>query len=263
MKANKKWYSILIAVLVTGFMLMLTTSILSLVISESKDTQWYSEYLRWYYWAEWWIEMGLLAYSDNSFNVYKVDETLEDELREMISEEQPVHYDVQAFNTEITDTTLRPWEYHKIPLYTVDKFWNVDKVNDIVSFEPWIWWNNVAWNIVSENWGIYSKWQITNWNSTKWTEKIINTEWIVEYKETEVNTFLNQNDRNVMIIFNNSGSDTTYNLKSASYRFKLWEWNIISSSKRKWSKYKQNLRLHIDTREWENFLKYSIYDPIN
>ena len=73
-KYNKKWwYSIIMAILMVWFMLVLTSWVFWLILWESKDTKTMEYYLKSYQAAEWWIELALLKAKDSN---YSLDETI-------------------------------------------------------------------------------------------------------------------------------------------------------------------------------------------
>lgn len=242
--------------MVSGFMLVLTTWILKLVISEANDTGWYNNFLRAYYGAESWIELWLLAYNDSTFNEYMVNPS--HDISEIIETNSnlwlPLTYEVNAFSSFVEDATISPWNYHLIKLYWPD--WEIREIEYLNSDG----WENLKWNILAETKWMYWKWNIDDGSTHRWVVKFLWSWEDLEFEAPEVNSFLTNNDNKVLILFNTSeNSDITYSLSTWANKFQTWEAYIKWSAKSQ--EYKQNLRVKIDTAEWINFLKYSIYSP--
>lgn len=247
MKKNNNWYSVLVAVLVSGFIIMLTTWILRLVIAEARDTNWYESYLKAYYWAEAWVELWLLAYNSNNLDIY--ESTKDSDISGVLWDDYnlPVTYKVDAFNTSVTDITIWAWEYHMIKLW--------DSTSDLTLSSDG--WDDLVWNFLGSTEWIYSTWDFdinTNWKKKTYTLSNDNL-WL---SDISVWNFLLNSDENVLILFNTWTSEITYSF-NANVNFEFGEWRIIWSWK-DWN-YKQNLRVKLNNAEGLNFLKYSIYLP--
>ena len=62
LKSKNSWYTILITLMIIGFLIVVTTWILNLVIREMKDNRGQFSYLQAYAWAEAAMELALFWY---------------------------------------------------------------------------------------------------------------------------------------------------------------------------------------------------------
>ena len=63
-------YTILVSLMIIGFLIVVTTWILNLVLRESRDNKWQWQYLQSYGWAEAAMELALLKIKQNGYWVY-------------------------------------------------------------------------------------------------------------------------------------------------------------------------------------------------
>lgn len=254
--SKKWWYSVVLAVMMVWFLLVLTSWVFWLILWESKDTKAMENYLKSYQASEWWIELALLKAKNSN---YSIDEKISDNSsiskiywnNNTFSKNKDVtlNYDLQTTSTWIIDKTLSWAEFDIIPLLNMKspKF----------SITTWVD-TNIVWNIVWNNSWISWTWAFDK--NTTWNYKTIQDSGELYYTKKSVWDFLNTSSWNYLIIQNVSTSDIKYSFISTDLeKFTSSETKIISSWKIAW--YKQNLRLTIDNWEYLNLLKYSIFDP--
>lgn len=258
---NNKWYSIIVALFVVGFLMALTSGIFLLILRENKDTLSMEYQLKWFAAAEWAVEVWLLKAKQNN---YSYSEKIEDgdplskvffeDPNQRTGRDVALKYDIDGTANEISDKKLWPWEYNIIPLFYFDKFGVQIKVTNIVTY--WLT-NNIVWNIVSsESWISWLD-NFNNW--TKWNQKLLSETMDTAYKETLVWDFLEKYKDNYLILHNTWNTLVRYSVEIPNPGEKLttdnisiiWTWEIA------W--YKQNLKVSINSSEYLNLLKYSIY----
>lgn len=267
MKKNNKAYSVIIALLITWFLLLLVSWVFNLVLREFNDTVAMGNYYKAYYWAESSQELALLKIKEKW---YWIDENIDFWINDksIILSKNPT--DKSLFNpkNEVfisysleTKTNSYSWklialEYDIIPLFYIDNNNNEHKINNLdfnVNF-----WNNseLLWNIVSKEWWISWIWEF-DWNLN--VNKKISNSYISVNSSDDLKTFLSDNNTNYLILFNSWNNNIEYNLNTInnSEFFSKPKTYIISSAKI-WD-YRQNLRTYLNNTEYLNILKYSIY----
>jgi len=241
-KNNKEAYSIIIALLLVWFLLVITTGVFNLVLKELNDNRWMWGYMKAYAWAESAQELALLQIKENW---YWFDEKMVD--NESIIDVMKISYDIWS-KTQSYDWIIEKLGYNIIPLFYLSNSWSWKTIKMKLNI---ISWNNsdLVWNIISYNSSISWTWSF-NWITDFW---IAWFEW-----NKNINDFLDLHENNYLILFNSSNSGKIkYNLNSTDWFFTKPEINIISSGQ-VW-KYRQNLSTHLDNTKYLNFLKYSIY----
>lgn len=261
---NKSGYSIIISLLIIGFLLVLTTGIFNIILNELKDNRAMGDYIKAYAGAESGRELALLKIKENWYGYYdKIDHDINN--RSIMLSENPLNpesfnpvkdvllsYDIWSKVT-LYEWELSPLKHNIIPLFYVDALWE-QKTTDI-SFSI-IDWNdaNLAWNVIwKENW---LSWR---WNSMIWVKKVLTSDWF-RYSEESINSFISSSESNYLHLVNTGNSwIIKYKIVSniQSEAFTKPETDIFSSAL-VW-KYKQNLSTDLDNTEFLNILKYSIY----
>lgn len=259
MKKNKSWYSVILAILMTGFMIVLTSWIFLLVLWENKDTKAMENYLKSLEWAEWSLELGMLNSKEHNYshdfklipsnNLSKVlFDSSWNEKKDVV-----ITYDLNGITSDIIDKTLANGEFDIIPLFWYASDGVYSKVTNISMTGLNA---DVVWNIVGENEWI--SWLGNFTNTTLANYKTISGN-DVSFTNKRIWNFLTTSDKNYLIIHNTSGISVTYNLKSLN----TWEYltkdisQIVASGEA--GGYKQNLRVNINSSKYLNLLKYSIY----
>jgi len=266
---NNFWYSVILALLMVWFMIILTTWVFNLVLSESIDTKWTEKYLRAFAWAEWGMELALLKNKENNYwynysimhNVNNESVMLSDNPLDKTdfnkAKDVLISFDLNSI-TERIEETLLPWNYDIIPLFSYDDNWLLIKVTNIsLNVSNWNS-TNLVWNIVWNEMWISWTWNFSN--SVYWNYKTLNASNNFEYTTKKVWDFLNDSDNNYLILYNSDPiTQITYNLKS------LTSWEYFTNNKSKivssWEVwlFKQSLRVSLDNSQYLNMLKYSIF----
>ena len=264
-KYNKSWYSVILALFVVWFLLVLTTGVLNLILRELYDNRWRESYLKAYYWAEAWQELALLKIKKGSYSYYdKIDHNKNN--KSIVLSQNPtdiskfkankdvfVSYDLNS-KTNSYSSSLSPLWYDIIPLFYLT--WNTSsptekKTTDLKLALDSADTKDLSWNIVSKNSWISWSWAFSN--NTKWRWR--KSDW--DFLEMSIWDFLAQNNYNYIILFNSSlSSNLNYTIIS-SKEFTKPKTAIISSGQI-W-KYRQNLETSLDNTEYLNILRYSIY----
>lgn len=250
---NKKWYSVIIAVLMVWFMLILSLWVFSLILKESKDTKMMESYLKAYQAAEWGVELALLEAKVNNYNlsVNENSEVFKSSTSLNPIKDPKLNYKIESQTNKLEDKQIVSWKFHIVPLSRVNKF-------KLESNNP----QKLVWNIIWEKKWISWVWNIDN--LTNWNLKTISNTFDIALNESKnVYDFLSSNnEEDKYLILNNL--DTTnsikYNLVSLNAeKFVKDKTQIISSAEVNW--FKQNLRVEVNNLEYLNLLKYSIYSP--
>jgi len=247
-------YSIIAAVLMVWFLLILTTSTLNLVLQEMQDGRGRQWYLSAYAGAEWALELALLDIKVQWYG-YDDDSFIDNEILGSVSKYPKISYEFNS-RVETYVWTLTPLWVDIIPLFSVDASWWINAIDDI-DFN--ITGGNIAWNLVTQSWG-------TSW---VWNFDMTESVWektLVEAADDTRNLNFNSTEKIEDIL---SGKDylILQNLdttQSATYKliwdgggFTLPRAEIISSA-RIW-KYTQNLQTTVDNTEFLWILRYSVY----
>lgn len=261
---NNSWFSVILAILMTWFMIVLTTWIFLLVLAENRDTKSMEYHFKSLEWAEWSLELAMLK--SKQFN-YSYDEEInithpiskilfEDRAQFNKNKDVLITYNLSSISSEIVNKKIQIWNFDIIPLFSYGNNWVYKKVKNIT-----ITWliSDVIWNIVWED-----SWISGTWNFTNTTEGNFKTIWGTDWNEVlfdkkSIWNFLNESEFNYLIIHNLSSSEVTYNLKSINnWEFLTKDMSSIISSWEVWW-YKQNLSITIDSSKYLNLLKYSIF----
>lgn len=271
MQCNKKnkWYSVIIALFMVWFLIVVTSWIFNLVLREMKDNRWMWDYLRAYAWAEWAQEMALLEIKKNGYWYYdKIEHNKSN--RSIVLSQHPlsiplfrekrdvfISYDIQSRSNSFS-WVVDKLGYSIIPLFYIDKLW--------IHSSKKIWLNitsgvdnDLVWNIIwSKSW---ISWTWTFIQTTLWAEKkvLINE---LSFSKTTIEDFLSleENNTSYLILFNsNNTSYIEFNLSwvNITNLFTKPESLIISSAEVWW--YKQTLKTTLNNTEYLNILRYSIF----
>lgn len=264
MKLNKKWYSVVIALLLVWFILILSTGIFRLILNEMKSNRAMWDYMKSIAWAEAAQELALLDIKTYWYwYAWKIDDDIN--AKSVILSEDPLDSSLFNWNKDVLisysnnakvnsyEGTLDKLWYDIIPLFYIDE--NGEHAISDLYFNIINWDSSeLSWNIV---WS--STWISWTWNDLTWVTKTLTSDWFT-YNHWSIWEFLSNSSTNYLVLFNWwRTSQMTYSLSSVDQ----WEYfttpsmDIISSGKV--SKYKQNLRTSINNTEFLNILKYSIY----
>ena len=264
MKLNKKWYSVIISLLLVWFMLILSTGIFRLILNEMKSNRAMWDYMKSTAWAEAAQELALLDIKIHWYwYVWSIENTVNS--KSVMLSSNNLDYGNYKKNTDVLisysndgkvnwyDGSLSPLWYDIIPLFYIDDDWE-HKVTDVV-FKIKEWDSSLlSWNIV---WDI--SWISWYWENLTWVEKTLGADWF-SYNQKWIWNFLTSSSTNYLVLFNSwKSNNLNYTLDSVDPLefFTKPSLDIIST----WelSDYKQNIKTNINNTEFLNILKYSIY----
>ena len=267
MKNNNKGYSVIIALLITWFLLLLVVWVFNLVLKELKDTRAMGDYYKAYYWAESAQELALLKIKEKW---YWINEDIEFSINDssVVLSKNPTDKDL--FNPKLetyisyslnTKTDSYSWEldslwYDIIPLFYIDSNSIEHKITNLdFNIDFWNSWD-LVWNILSKDWWISGTWEF-DWNI--YVDKKDSASSFINESSISIKSFLINNDTNYLILFNTWELEIKYNF----WVVNTWEFfskpkTYIISSAKIWD-YRQNLRTYLNNTEYLNILKYSIY----
>ena len=257
-------YSIIIALLIIGFLLVISTGIFKLILNEMKDNRAMWDYMKAYAWAESAQELALLQIKQRGYAYYdKIDHDINNRSIVLANDNMNIwnflstkdvfiSYDIWS-KTRTYDWTLGPLEYDIIPLFYIENIVEKKVTNIDLSI---ILWNNsdLSWNIIWKN--NWISWKGTN---TIWIKKTLTVNGFV-YWEKSINDFISSSNTNYLVLLNTGNSQNIeyrLNAINSSEFFSKPKTSIISSAE-VWN-YKQNLSTDLNNTEYLNILKYSIY----
>lgn len=266
MEYNKNWYSTLVAIFIIGFLFVLTSSILKLVLVELNDNRWRDNYLKAFYWAEAAWEYAMLKIKENWYGYYdKLNLSKTDNKSTILSLEtiynwwnDPlISYDINS-KVSIYAWDLPALSYDVIPLFytddTVSHSWIIDIELSINSWDS----NTLSWNIISSTWWLAWIWWFTSENI--WIYKNLNELWNFIVEDKSIWSFLDEtkNNFNYLVLFNSSESTViNYTLDWKTWFFSKPRTDITVSWKI--GDYKQNLSIKYDNTDYLWMLKYAIF----
>ena len=225
MKTPPSWYSVLVALLMVGFLLVLTVGVFNLVLNELQDNNGRANYIKAYYGAESGIEWALLQVKDVGYGV--VDEVpFGVNNRSIVLAKNPkvvsdfkrsrdvmITYNINT-KTQTFSWELDVGEHQIIPLYYIEANGVQHDVKDLsltMSGNP----ESIGWNLVGEKFWLSG---IGNFiKDTQWDHKYIENLWgggnVFKFSKKTVESFLSTSINNYLIIFNAHPTDTVrYNL---------------------------------------------------
>lgn len=252
---EKSGYSIIAAVLMIGFLLVLTTSTLNLVLQEMRDGKGRQNYLKAFYGAEWALEYGLLQIKQKGFGY---DDNDADDIAEILwnaRQDPRVNY---SFESAVSSYSgfLNPGDTEIIPLFWIDSTSDMKSVANIKLEQKS---GNFVWNIIGKEWGHSGVWTFDS-NSSLDSKELQNVWGNQEFiKNTwTIKNFLVNNTGSYLMIYNPYAVVSSFAFSSNSgEQFTKPSIDIISSAQV--GKYKQNLKTSVDNTEFLGILKYSIY----
>lgn len=261
MQKNKKAYSVIIAMLLIGFLLVLTVTVLNLVLKELNDNKAMGNSLKAFAAAETGKELALLKIKDNWYGIDgKVElwtslskDILNDTASFNPNTDAMIWYDIwlkpdfQTGKYQYSEQIAWQW-YSIIPLFYEDQwvFQNTENITLVSN-------NNVVWNLISGNSGLAGLWNIVA--TTSWEGKKLSGTTLVKENQT-VESFLITNNNVYLILHNTSNSSVTYTLSSSDV-FSKPTTQIISHGQV--GRYKHNISTKYDNTEFLNMLKYAIF----
>lgn len=264
MQINKKWYSVIISLLLVWFMLVLSTGILRLILNEMRNNKAMWDYIKAYAWAEASQELALLWIKENWYwYIWDIEGTIN--AKSVILSENYLDYTLFSKSKDVLTSYFNDWKvnsyewilsplwYDIIPLFYIDDSWE-QKVTDLkLTISSWLS-SDLSWNVI---WKL--NWISWSWEWLIWTKKTLTSNEFT-FSQESIGTFLSSSTTNYLVLFNSWNSvELNYTLETIDpiEYFTKPELDIIST----WEiwNYKQNLRTNIDNTEFLNMLKYSIY----
>ena len=252
---TNSWYTILVTLMIIGFLIVITTWILNLVLREMNDNRWAWNYLKAYAWAEAAQELALLQIKKYSYWVYDKKDDLE--YLKTTKSKIKISYDLNS-KTKSYSWSLKPFEQSVIPLFYLS-WTTVNKITDLklnILNSNYSDKSKMAWNIVSKKWDwVWWNKEITDITKGKWRK----SDWsfLDKINISGTNWFLDNYDNNYSVVINlDDTNNLDFELTSTQYFTKPIS-KIISSAKI-WN-YKQNLETTLDNTAFLSILKYSVY----
>lgn len=265
---NNAWYSVVVSILMVGFLLVITSWVFQLVLSELNDNRGRENYLRASAGAEWALELALLSIKDQWYGHYSsIENTLNNKSIILASNpldegafksnEVRISYDMDSKVSSYSGS-LQPLGFDILPLFFIDETSTERKVEQLSFNIPW-WESWISWNIISDNGGISWEWDFTSTTGVQ-IKSVGAGGFVID--NTNIEDFLSDTSRqsNYLILFNTNSSTTIpYNLTSwdPDTFFTKPRAEIISSAQV--GKYRQNFRTVVDNTEYLNVLKYSVF----
>lgn len=251
---SSEGYSIIAAIMMIGFLLILTTSTLNLVLQEMQDGKGRQDYLKAYAGAEWSMELALLKIKDKWYWYY--GELIDSQMLWNTHKDWRLSYEFDA-KVQTYAWTLEKFETDIIPLFWIDDAGLKHSIIGWMSFTDSSPLNNIVWNIIgADKW---MSWQGTfTQATTPWVKTLDGTgDFIISHSETVWSLFTPSSE-NYLIVYNSTSSSLGYSFWVSWTNFFTKPRATISSTAKVW-KYSQNLETLVDNTEFLWILKYSIY----
>lgn len=250
---SEQGYSIIAAIMMIGFLLVLTTSTLNLVLQEMHDGKGRQDYIKAFAGAEGAMELGLLQIKKHGYWYYEVKtdmDTLTDSTRTI-----DLDY---SFDSKVSSYqwTLSSYDTDIIPLFYIDALWK-HSARSITLTAP----ADMTWNIVWSNGGLSSVGSFAP--ATNRNNKVLDTSggWNdFDVLSVSVENFLTSNPESYLVLYNpdSSAGEKNYELHASSWEFFSKPISTIFSTAQV-GKYSQNLKTQIDNTQFLGILRYSIY----
>ncbi len=242
-------YSIIAAVLMVWFLLILTTSTLNLVLQEMQDGRGRQWYLSAYAGAEWALELALL---DIKYEGYGYDNDSFTDMQTLWewAKYPKISYEFNS-KVESYSGSIDALGIDIIPLFSIEDT-GINSIDNINFSNPDA---SIVWNLITKSGG--TSW-IWDFNMTTvvgektldgWSDFVFNS-------SRKIQDILSWEDYLVLQKLDSSGI-STYELTGEGGGFTLPRAEVFSSA-RVW-KYKQNLKTTIDNTEFLWILRYSVY----
>ncbi len=268
MQYKKDGYSVVAAILIVGFLFVVSSGIFQLVLTELNDNRGRENYLRASAGAEAALELALLWIKQNGYGYFDQIDTWAND-RSILLSKTPLDLGGYKWNDvrisfrsdskiQSYSGSLDPIGFDIIPLFFLDSGDSPENKATSLSLDAP---DNLSWNLVSTNGGVSGQWPFTKGDTV--SSKIVTSDGAFGFSDSEsIESFLASDLRstNYLILFNpDSSQDIEYRLFTSddSEFFTKPRTEIISSAQV--GKYKQNFRTVVDNTEYLNVLKYSIF----
>ncbi|EKE28567.1 MAG: hypothetical protein ACD_3C00043G0006 [uncultured bacterium (gcode 4)] len=292
MKTNyNSWFSSIVAILLTAFLVVVSAWVLSIVLQESRNTRLVYNSISTYAWAEWAQEYALLKiknheewFQDSIVEGQDSDSKLLAVNPGSINKiDQYIEYTMST-NSKKYSSTIASWDFEIIPL-----FFDPGSPMQINSKHPSLTWAlvksaslklvwnwNFVWNIIwnDASWQTFGMaWTWSNWVSI-WGGYSVSSEngqikkivadsdmwWDIKkvtFSTMKIKDFIAMYNHNYLILYNPTNSSFPYSIESLEW-FSTPKTSIIASS-RIWN-FKQNVLFEEDKNRYFEALKYSIFN---
>jgi hypothetical protein len=281
---NKAWFSIVVAMLVTAFLIVLSMWVLDLILGDRKITRVVYNSISTYAGAEWSLELALLKIK-NHREGFKDEIVLDDTNSWLLGKngtagkmEQKIAYTMDTRSNSYSGSA-KEGEFVIIPLYYDDEIWITHNENSAMKKTEllkvdWIDWN-VVWNIIGNiNSWIHegdTLWLVGKWpiqEDTMWDQKIIDNNVCdsdgnceIKYSSWSVSDFIRDHSDNYLILF--SDAPFHYEIKSGKDAsgndtfFSLPKISVVATSQI--GDFMQNISFTEDKSRLFDALKYSVF----
>lgn len=263
---SKKAYSVLLALLMTSFIIIIVSWVFKLILQNMYDTRWMQDYLKAYARAEWSMEIALKRVKDMWFGYEEhiFPNAWNNKINEILYEQNKdakIWYEINSRTWSLKNINLEANKYTIYPLYYTKTDWtkqNITKLNFTINS-----WNSsfLVWNIIWENWWISSTWSFS-YNDEKQLKKI-DTSNNFTFENLKIQDFLENSEENYLILYNSNNDLINYDLETTDSIEKFTLNNISIIAEWKVWNYKQNLQVNLDNSKNLNLLKYSILSQEN
>ncbi|MDD4151444.1 MAG: hypothetical protein PHR68_02410 [Candidatus Gracilibacteria bacterium] len=263
---SKKAYSVLLALLMTSFIIIIVSGVFKLILQNMYDTRGMQDYLKAYARAEGSMEIALKKVKDMGYGYEehifsnagnnKINEIFYDG-----NKDAKIGYEINSRTGSIKNINLESNKYTIYPLYYTKADGtkqNITKLNfTINSGNP----SFLVWNIIGEKGGISSTGSFS-YNDEKQLKKI-DTSNNFTFENLKIIDFLKSSEDNYLILYNSSNDLINYNLETIDSLEKFTLNNISIIAEGKVGDYKQNLQVNLNNSKNLNLLKYSILSGEN
>lgn len=261
-KNNKQWYSVIIAMLLIGFLLVLTVWVLNLVLKEMNDNRAMWDSMKAFAGAETGKELALLKIKEKWYGVdYVTNVSVSNESKNILADswdfkknrDVEVTYNINLLPEKDSywkysySYDLWPGEYSIIPLFYEYAGESIENT-EYISLQAWA---DIVWNLLSGNSGIAWLWGSDVW---KWKEVNANAESSIVSKT--ISDFLHEHNDVYLILNNTSTTPQEFRL-SSNDKFSKPITHIISSGQV--GEYRHNIKTKFDNTKFLNMLKYAIF----
>lgn len=244
---STKAYSIIIAVMMVSFLLVLCSWVLQWVLSEMQDSRGRQEYLKASAAAEGALELGLFAVKQHGYGFDQASVNIDALGRDKNS--ATMEYSFRS-KTQLIESELAPFDTVLIPLYWINDT-GIQSISwDFIQF---IASQDLAWNIIGSS-GLWASWKGNFTHSTSSKIKNING----SYTQQDLKTFLWLNPGSYIQVYNSSTTSENFRLELAGWDYVTYPTVYILA---RWSigRYHQNLDAKLNNTDFLRILRYSIF----
>lgn len=253
MRKNSEGYTVIVAILIMGFLLLLTGGVFHLVLSSLKDNRGLWNNIKTSAAAEWAVELALMQIKEKGYGVYEKVEFL-DGKSTVFGEKMEIAYDMGSKTGDTGFLVLEPGEHQFFPMFYIETDGALKQTESITKLDVSNGIDNsLVWNFIGSNWGISGVWIIAS-GLTEWKGRKQDG----TFDRSSVDAFLSEPGNTVYLLLFNAGANPIEYTLTSNQDFSLPAANIIASAKI--GSYKQNLRTKFDNTAFLNLLKFSIYD---